>query len=391
MNILYVVTQYPILTETFVQEEIEQHLAAGHHVRVLSCNTATLVDARHATAPSPAAASSKPGAISQLIGALPLPAWLRRMRLQLRNHLTYHRRIAPLLIAANWQPNVIHAHFGYNGLIACHIKQHLYKQAFFYVTFHGADASAYIKRLGNAVYAPLFRHADRLLTVNLPFRDTLIRCGAAPEKVTLHHVGINPALAELAPITKATSDTTVRLLSIGRLVEKKGHADLLLAIAEIRKTQPQLRFQLDIIGSGEQHALLTQMIGQLGLSEYVRLLGSMPHEQSIEHIRQCDIFVLASKTAKNGDCEGIPVVLMEAMLLQKPVVSTQHSGIPELVTHEVSGVLVPEGSPEALAKALALLLVQPQRWQLMGEQGKTTVLEQFNSLKQNSKLLFIYQ
>ncbi|MEJ5366087.1 MAG: glycosyltransferase [Desulfosoma sp.] len=145
-----------------------------------------------------------------------------------------------------------------------------------------------------------------------------------------------------------------RILSVGRLVPKKGYDDVLAALKILEKMG--LDFRFDHIGSGEDKEKIRSMAHALGLDRRVTFHGTLPHEQVIAFYRRSHAFVLACKTAPDGDRDGIPNVLAEAMAVGVPVVSTRHSAIPELVEDGVTGTLVPPGSPQALAGALKKVL-----------------------------------
>jgi glycosyltransferase involved in cell wall biosynthesis len=149
-----------------------------------------------------------------------------------------------------------------------------------------------------------------------------------------------------------------RILSVGRLVAKKGYEDLLRALKMLKDRG--LDFTFTHIGSGDLDAEVRCQTRQLGLQPQVQLLGTLPREEVVRHYQRAHCFVLASKVADNGDRDGIPNVLVEAMAVGLPVVSTRVSAIPELVEDGVSGTLVEPGEPTALAGALSRVLTQPE-------------------------------
>ncbi len=154
--------------------------------------------------------------------------------------------------------------------------------------------------------------------------------------------------------TKPWPAPPFRVLSVGRLVPKKGYDDLLQAL-KILETLG-VDFHFDHIGSGEEKEKIHALARHLGLQPRVTFHGTLPHEKVIEFYRRSHVFVLACKTAPNGDRDGIPNVLVEAMAVGLPVVSTRHAAVPELVEDGVSGILVPPASPGALAAALKSVL-----------------------------------
>lgn len=180
-----------------------------------------------------------------------------------------------------------------------------------------------------------------------------------------------------------------RILSVGRLVPKKGYDDVLVALKLLEKMG--VDFQFDHIGSGEDKDKIEALADALGLERRATFHGTLPHEQVIAFYRRSHAFVLACKTAPDGDRDGIPNVLVEAMAVGVPVVSTRHSAIPELVEDGVSGTLVPPGSPAALAGALKQVLnagvsLEPQR-----RAARTKVETSFDNRRCIQDLFHVFQ
>ncbi len=147
------------------------------------------------------------------------------------------------------------------------------------------------------------------------------------------------------------------ILAVGRLVEKKGFSNLIEAVRLLVAEGRDLR--LRIVGGGELADTLGRQIAQAGLEERVELLGPRLQEDLIDLYRAATVFALPSMVIESGDRDGIPNVLVEAMRLGLPVVSTAVSGIPELVIDGETGLLVPSRDAAALAAALARLLDDP--------------------------------
>src|SRR5258708_32071999 len=144
------------------------------------------------------------------------------------------------------------------------------------------------------------------------------------------------------------------MIAVGRLVEKKGYAYLIRACALLH--QRGCRYTLAIYGSGPQRDELAELIDTFGLGDVVHLQGARRQEELIALYREADLFVLSPHVLENGDRDGIPNVLMEAMSVGLPVVATDVSGIPELIEHDRSGLLVPPCDEVALPDTLERLL-----------------------------------
>ncbi|PLL13608.1 colanic acid biosynthesis glycosyltransferase WcaL [Tabrizicola sp. TH137] len=208
--------------------------------------------------------------------------------------------------------------------------------------------------------------ADFTVTVsdfNLRHMRTL--CPEAAPRIHRLYNGIDLAAFHPAPVQRAVPG---RILAIGRLVEKKGFADLIAACALL---QAQGRaFDCRIIGDGPLRAPLTDQIAALGLQGKVQLLGPMPQEHLAAALEEASLVTLPCIITPDGDRDGLPTVLLEAMAKALPVVTTTVTGGPEIVADGITGLLVPPGSPAALATALGSLIDDPARAQRMGRLGR---------------------
>jgi glycosyltransferase involved in cell wall biosynthesis len=167
-----------------------------------------------------------------------------------------------------------------------------------------------------------------------------------------------------------------RLLSIGQLREKKGHAYLVHACRKLRGRGYD--FTCDIIGDGPEREALRALIEDLQLSEVVHLRGALPHREVMDYYGRATVFVLASVAASNADRDGIPNVFLEAMAMRLPVVGAQFSGIPELIQDGVNGLLTPPGDAEALAEVIARVWDNPALAERLAAQGRLTVEQRFD-------------
>ena len=166
----------------------------------------------------------------------------------------------------------------------------------------------------------------------------------------------------------------VVILSVGRAVEKKGYDDLLSALAGL---PDGLHWRLVHIGDGPLRAALAAQARGAGLDDRIDWLGAQPFEVVLARYRAADLFVLPCRIAADGDRDGLPNVLMEAMSQGLCVLSTRVSGIPELIDDEVSGCLVPPGDRVALGAALAGLIADPARRGRLGRAGETRLRADF--------------
>jgi glycosyltransferase involved in cell wall biosynthesis len=166
--------------------------------------------------------------------------------------------------------------------------------------------------------------------------------------------GIDTGLFANDHAIRTAASPPYRLLSVARLIEKKGIPTVLQAVKHLLERGVRLTYTL--IGDGQDREKILGRVRQLGLDPVCRWLGTQPHHVVLEHYRQADLFVLGCEVATNGDRDGIPNVLFESMAMGVPVVTTGVSAIPELVESGRTGLLVPPGQPEALATAMMTML-----------------------------------
>lgn len=247
----------------------------------------------------------------------------------------YHRLIERL------QPDIIHAHFGELGWLIAPVAQRLGIPLI--VSFHGYDVSRLPRHpRWRQRYAEMFGVMACAVVVSERMRRDVIALGVPSECIKIIHVG-----KDIHDYPQKTPTYPIRnWISVGRLVEKKGHADCIRAFARARLRQP---FTLTIVGDGSQQAELETLIRDHQLSDCVQLVGGIPHERVKQMMLQADAFILCSKTAANGDKEGIPTVLMEAQAIGLPCISTTHAGIAEAIPTENQWMLAPEGDIDGIA------------------------------------------
>ena len=180
----------------------------------------------------------------------------------------------------------------------------------------------------------------------------------------------------------------VRILTIGRLVEKKGMIYLLKAVHLL--LQRGISVQLHIVGKGAEEACLKHYCRQFGLEQVIIFMGWQNPAQIKELYVHSDIFVLPSVVASNGDRDGIPNVVLEAMSVGIPVISTPVSGIPEVIQNDINGLLVSERDSEQLANAISLLVSDIQLRNALVKNAYKTIQEKFDSNQCNQLLIKLF-
>jgi colanic acid/amylovoran biosynthesis glycosyltransferase len=233
--------------------------------------------------------------------------------------------------------------------------------------FHGYDVSSYVRHFGHLTYRHLFREGDAFLAVSERMRARLIALGADAARVHVQRYPVDTRRLQPVPSSRP-EDGPVKLLSVARLVEKKGLAYAIRGVARAVACGADVEY--GIIGGGPLADDLKALTGQLGMSERITFHGALPHAEVLAAMRRCDVLVVPSVTATNGDEEGSPVTIIEAMALGLPVLSTWHSGIPETVHDTVTGLLVPEADDLALSNALLKLVREPALRARLGAAGR---------------------
>jgi glycosyltransferase involved in cell wall biosynthesis len=170
-------------------------------------------------------------------------------------------------------------------------------------------------------------------------------------------------------------NTPPLILSVGRLREKKGFVTLIKSCLELHLAG--IDFRCEVVGYGEDHEKLQRLIDSYGLQSVICLTGKMTHTELIERYRRATLFVLPSQIAEDGDRDGIPNVLLEAMAMELPVVSTAVSGIPEVIKHGINGLLVPPQDVSELTRAIVAVLGDPELCARMGKAGREVVETMF--------------
>jgi colanic acid/amylovoran biosynthesis glycosyltransferase len=353
---------YPSTTQTFVYEPVAWLREAGHDVRVIATTREEIP-------------GTPPGAHpSELV-----PPWIARGEKLRRLAAAPARSLAALAGALRWRgrstwtvaelvvraslpaladADQVLAHFGHMGaswLPAVGAAGRPYA-----VYFHGFDATAYLRERPGA-YADLVASGAGALTNSRYLQGVLERIGFPTARIGVVPLAAAGDLATAAPPLLESRC----LLTIARLVPKKGVADSLRAFAA---AQPALqgRWRYRIVGDGPLRAELESLTAALGVASLVEFTGFLPRDATLAALREASGFVLASRTAESGDTEGTPVSIIEAATLGLPVVSTRHAGIPELLPPEAGalGYLVAEGDVAGLAVALGRLAdpVERRRW-----------------------------
>jgi len=370
-HVLYVLKRYPRLSETFVVRELATLESLGEQI---------LVDAL--LPPEDGPRHPEVGSVAAIVRYLPRHPRLRD-RVVARAHASIllrrpHRWLREAFTAGrtgDWRRFLqagltaerarrggvvhLHAHFataasdvagiagrlvGLPVTVTAHAKD----------IFHESNAPLITRRLaGTAGVVTISRHnADHLADL-LP-------------RTAIHHIpnGVAPSSGS-GPVPGGT------ILCVARLVDKKGVDTLLHALADVARRHSDVT--AEVVGTGPLHDELERLASALGLESRVRFAGALPFPDVEAAYGRAAMIVLPCRVAADGDRDGLPTVLLEAMARGLPVISTDVAGIPELVLHEENGLLVAPDSPQELAGAIERLIADPCLARALGEAGRETV------------------
>lgn len=404
MRIAFLVNAFPTLSETFILDQITYLLDRGHDVEIFArfrpvlskshdrIQTYRLADRTHYVPlmPDKNAAVALKGMRIFLRGFVRSPL----VFLKALNALKYGKdatNLSLLYFAAAFAGkgpfDIIHAHFGPNGLWALRLREIGAVEGGIITTFHGADVTVVPRRRGLQCYRALF-DAGVTCTYSSDFVGRHLReMGAESRQLVKLPVGVDPERFDFRKREKSKNEK-VTVVTIARLVEVKGVSYALRAMAETVGAFPAVRYV--IVGDGPLRPNLERLAARLGIQEVVSFLGARTHEQIRALLEKADVFVLSSTKAPNGAEEAQGLVLLEAQAAGLPVVATRVGGIPESVLDEVSGFVVPDRDTRALAERLIYLCKHPERRATMGRAGRKHVAEKYNAPALNARLVELY-
>jgi glycosyltransferase involved in cell wall biosynthesis len=216
--------------------------------------------------------------------------------------------------------------------------------------------------------------AIKMLTISEFNRAYLKQQGVPADKLEVVRCGVSFDSPKVSP--SFDQRTHYRIGTLGRFIEKKGLDVLINALGALVQ-EPSYSVELTIGGDGPLRDELIELVTTIGISDMVHFEGNLAHHRVSEWMRSLDVFVLACKQDSNGDMDGIPVALMEAMSQYVPVVTTRLSGIPELVIHEQTGLLALPDNPDDLMLQIKRLLDSPQLRERLSKQGARHVQDEF--------------
>ena len=282
----------------------------------------------------------------------------------------------------NLNPQVIHAHFGRGGALVLPLAQKLGLPL--YVTYHGGDATKYThqkSRIIPTIYQRRLKnlqsYATGFLCVSKFIAQRLADQGFPRHKLITHYIGIN-----CKNIIKPTIKNGP-MLFVGRLTKKKGVDLLLKAIRKLQEEKKGPLPSLYIAGSGSQEASLKKLANGL---KTIKFIGWQNHIALQKIMKDAQAVIVPSREANDGDCEGLPTVILEAIRAGTVVIATNHAGIPEIIEDKVSGLLTPEGDINALADSLQYVMLNQNKIVSFVKTAQSRLRKDFNATKQSKRL-----
>lgn len=395
LRVGYVVSRFPVLSETFVLRELaEIDRRSGVRCELFALfpeGAGPVHPAAREWVPRRRRASPR-GAASALA------FWLLRRPLRLggvlskvvadylRSPALLGRALVSVALALEHARTLraepvdhLHAHFATYPALAAWVCSQLVGIPYSF-TAHAHDI--FVHRLG---LPRRVRDAAFCVAIS-EHNERILRAAAAPETVAVHviHCGVHVADYVLRPRAPEPG-RAMRLVCVAAMKAYKGHRVLLEAVARVRAEDEAV--ELDLVGDGPLRAELARRCVELGIAEQVHFLGSLTEAEVAEVVDRADAFVLASVVQEDGDTDGIPVALMEAMAAGLPVIASDLSGLPELVRDRATGLLVAPGDAGALADALRRLRADPDAALARARAGRALVEDRFTVEGEASRLL----
>jgi colanic acid/amylovoran biosynthesis glycosyltransferase len=405
MRVAFILDRFPLLSETFIVNQLAGLIDRGVVPDIYALNRGDTqqmhvdVQRYHLLDKVTYAPDLPAGKIGRLLSGAGLFARLlpRNPRAAMgcvnpckHGHLATSMRLihtaAPFFTAKRY--DVVHCNFGHIGQAMATLRSMGLMPGKLVVQYYGFDASQRPKMEPAGYYDQLFAQASAVMALSNYMTKQLADLGCPQDKLVIHRTGADGTKFIYKPRT-LTPGEPIRIISIARLQEKKGLEYAIDAIARIAAQRQDFIYQ--IIGDGPLRQPLEAQIQKLGLSDRIELLGWKVQEQVRELLDQSHLLLTPSVTARAGDQEGTPTVIVEGAMMGLPVLSTLHSGIPDMVLDGTSGYLVPERDVDALAASLCKLMDQPQDWPQMGKAGSDHIRKLFDVNGLNDQLVDIYR
>jgi glycosyltransferase involved in cell wall biosynthesis len=397
MRLAYLVSQYPAASHTFILREIRALRRLGFDIETVSI--------RKPDRPAEAMTHEEREEASlcfTVMAASPLRVAVAHIRALLMHPLGFFGGLGRALRMAGWGPRRVLFHLFYfaEALVA---GDHIARRGLPHIHTHFASTVALLAaRVFGLSYSATIHGPDEFrdpagFNLSEKAASAQFLCGISRyaceqiqkscgqehwNKLEVSPLGVD--LSSFSPRPHRLDPECFEILCVARLAPVKAH-DVLIRAAAAQVARGEKRLRLRLVGDGPERKRLERTITELGLDEYVQLLGVQNQDRVRQMYRETDLFALASLA------EGVPVVLMEAMAMEIPCVATSVAGVPELIVHGENGWLVAPGDTEALAEALRRLMEDGDLRRRLGQAGRAMVMEEYNLEKNTARLAGIFQ
>ena len=378
LRIGFLTNDFPLVSETFVVTWARGLAMRGHRVAVLAASgrgagrlpEREILEGTEGrlTIHRPPTGAGLPAYLSEALRLRPVEA--TRLLASEGRPGPLRQAVARAPLAARLRPlDVVHCQFATLGLTALAMERlGALRTRALVVHARGYDVTKFVTATSEDVYRPLFARADLVVANSRHFQDRVIALGAPPARTVV--IGSPIDTQRFAPPPQRPPCPPLRIVAVGRLVEKKGFADLIEAAGLLAARGTA--FTLSVIGEGPLREALEARAAAVAPGR-VSFRGAQPAAAVAQALRDAHLLVAPSVTAPDGDQDAPVNTLKEAMATGLPVIGTRHGGIPELIEDGVSGLLVPERDPGAIAEACAALLARRADWDAMGQAGRARV------------------
>lgn len=387
LKIGYVVKRYPRYSETFIVNEILAHEAAGMEIEIFSLRSPSDTHFQDSISrvKAPVHYLSTQGvripefwtAIEKAANLLP-DFWSQLKQAKGEVPIEVYQAISLAQLARERELQGLHAHFATSSAAVARLAAHLAGIPFT-ITAHAKDI--FHESVELADLEKKFQDALAVVTVsdfNLKYLNQILP--KHKNKLVRIYNGLDLDRFQFEPETSKAN----KIIAVGRMVEKKGFIYLIQACEILTRTHPD--FHCQIIGSGEEEESLRSEIIRLGLEKKVELTGPLPQAEVMQRLKEATVFAAPCIVGKDGNRDGLPTVLLESMAVGTACVSTDVTGIPEILKHGVTGLLAPQHDPVALASELEKLLKQDALRKKIEIQARKMIENAFD-IHTNTKLL----
>lgn len=401
MRVAVVAHRYPLYSETFVLEHIRSLLQYGHEVTIYSRGREPC-----------AITGDMPPIEAAHEDSVIIPSWKNGANLAalrcLSNNIFRHPSmlLLPLELMKSGGGrfelfdlsstsllrrtfDLVHVHHASNSLGLMRLRRDGLLRCPIVVTVHGSDINVTANR-DPSRFRPLLPYSD-VITVGSDFmRRKLEALSPQGLKVRVLPMGVDVDRIQYRPASpRDMQGRKLRAISVGRLVEVKGIEYAIRAVYLLQRHMGSI--SLDIIGGGPEEINLKRLIRDSGLESNVHLHGSLPHEEVLSMIHDSDIYIYSGVQGADGAEEGQGLAILEAQAIGLPIVATRVGAVTDIVREGVSGFLVPQRDPTALAEAFLKLIETPERWTAMGRAGRDHVERYYSLSTYRYNLQELYQ